>query len=56
MGITVIYSIASTNMECYLKGQYLPEGINQAWTFLVGERFKAETRINAQPGIALTVN
>ncbi|PPQ72030.1 hypothetical protein CVT26_006720 [Gymnopilus dilepis] len=35
-------------------GQFLPEGVNQAWPFLVGEHFDAETRVNAQPGAALT--
>ncbi|THH04832.1 hypothetical protein EW145_g5236 [Phellinidium pouzarii] len=35
-------------------GQYLPQGVDQAWTFLTGEAFKAEHLINAQPGIALT--
>ncbi|KAK0457030.1 SGNH hydrolase [Desarmillaria tabescens] len=35
-------------------GQYLPQGINQAWPFLVGERFKAEHTVIAQPGVALT--
>jgi hypothetical protein len=28
--------------------------VNQAWPFLTGENFKAETRINAQPGATLT--
>ncbi|KAI1785442.1 hypothetical protein LXA43DRAFT_976224 [Ganoderma leucocontextum] len=35
-------------------GQYLPQGVNQAWPFLTGEFFKAEHNINAQPGAALT--
>ncbi|PBK69341.1 hypothetical protein ARMSODRAFT_886424 [Armillaria solidipes] len=35
-------------------GQYLPQGINQAWPFLIGERFKAEHTVIAQPGAALT--
>ncbi|KAF9562852.1 SGNH hydrolase [Agrocybe pediades] len=35
-------------------GQFLPQGVDQAWPFLVGEKFKAEHRINAQPGAALT--
>nr|GAT46219.1 predicted protein [Mycena chlorophos] len=35
-------------------GQYLPDGVDQAWPFLVGETYKAEHRINAQPGAALT--
>ncbi|KDR78245.1 hypothetical protein GALMADRAFT_138363 [Galerina marginata CBS 339.88] len=35
-------------------GQFLPQGVDQAWPFLVGEHFKAEHRINAQPGAALT--
>ncbi|KAA1475933.1 hypothetical protein DENSPDRAFT_842816 [Dentipellis sp. KUC8613] len=34
-------------------GQYLPAGVEQAWTFLVGENFKAEHTVTAQPGIAL---
>ncbi|KAI3614797.1 gdsl-like lipase acylhydrolase domain protein [Moniliophthora roreri] len=36
------------------QGQFLPQGVNQAWPFLFGEHFKAETRINAQPGATLT--
>ncbi|KAF9458114.1 SGNH hydrolase-type esterase domain-containing protein [Collybia nuda] len=35
-------------------GQFLPQGVDQAWPFLVGEHFKAEHRINAQPGAALS--
>ncbi|KJA24896.1 hypothetical protein HYPSUDRAFT_65204 [Hypholoma sublateritium FD-334 SS-4] len=35
-------------------GQFLPMGVDQAWPFLVGETLKAEHRINAQPGAALT--
>ncbi|KAF8970651.1 SGNH hydrolase [Flammula alnicola] len=35
-------------------GQFLPEGVDQAWPFIVGEAFKAEHRVNAQPGAALT--
>ncbi|CAA7261999.1 unnamed protein product [Cyclocybe aegerita] len=35
-------------------GQFLPLGVNQAWPFIVGERYKAEHRINAQPGATLT--
>ncbi|KAF9045086.1 SGNH hydrolase-type esterase domain-containing protein, partial [Panaeolus papilionaceus] len=35
-------------------GQYLPLGVDQAWPFLVGEHYKAEHRINAQPGATLT--
>jgi len=35
-------------------GQFLPEGVDQAWTFLTGEHFKAEHNINAQPGAALS--
>ncbi|KAF4568574.1 hypothetical protein EYR36_010586 [Pleurotus pulmonarius] len=35
-------------------GQYLPLGVDQAWPFLVGEQFKAEHTINAQPGATLT--
>jgi lysophospholipase L1-like esterase len=35
-------------------GQFLPLGVDQAWPFLVGEKFKAEHTINAQPGATLT--
>ncbi|KAG7443213.1 SGNH hydrolase [Guyanagaster necrorhizus] len=35
-------------------GQYIPMGVDQAWTFIVGERFKAEHTVIAQPGITLT--
>ncbi|KAI0369516.1 SGNH hydrolase [Pilatotrama ljubarskyi] len=35
-------------------GQYLPQGVDQAWPFLTGEFFKAEHRVNAQPGAALS--
>ncbi|KAF8207823.1 SGNH hydrolase-type esterase domain-containing protein [Mycena galopus ATCC 62051] len=35
-------------------GQFLPQGVDQAWPFLIGERYKAEFRVNAQPGAALT--
>ncbi|KAI0633101.1 SGNH hydrolase [Trametes polyzona] len=35
------------------QGQYLPQGVDQAWPFLTGEYFKAEHRVNAQPGAAL---
>ncbi|THU94211.1 hypothetical protein K435DRAFT_860750 [Dendrothele bispora CBS 962.96] len=35
-------------------GQFLPEGVDQAWPFLVGGQFKAEHVIVAQPGTALT--
>ncbi|PBK69395.1 hypothetical protein ARMSODRAFT_995406 [Armillaria solidipes] len=34
-------------------GQYLPMGVDQAWPFIVGERFKAEHTVIAQPGITL---
>ncbi|KAK0200765.1 SGNH hydrolase-type esterase domain-containing protein [Desarmillaria ectypa] len=34
-------------------GQYLPMGVDQAWPFIVGEQFKAEHTVIAQPGIAL---
>ena len=37
------------------QGQFLPQGVNQAWPFLTGEFFKAEHRVNAQPGAALSV-
>ncbi|KAG6908566.1 hypothetical protein DXG01_004124 [Tephrocybe rancida] len=35
------------------QGQFLPLGVDQAWPFLVGEHFKAEHTIVAQPGAAL---
>ncbi|KDQ56035.1 hypothetical protein JAAARDRAFT_132916 [Jaapia argillacea MUCL 33604] len=35
-------------------GQFLPMGVDQAWGFLTGEYFRAEHRINAQPGATLT--
>jgi len=35
-------------------GQYLPQGVDQAWPFLVGENFKAEHTVTAQPGATLT--
>ncbi|KAF7301591.1 SGNH-hydro domain-containing protein [Mycena indigotica] len=35
-------------------GQFLDKGVDQAWPFLVGEAFKAEHVICAQPGAALT--
>ncbi|GLB44445.1 putative GDSL-like Lipase/Acylhydrolase family protein [Lyophyllum shimeji] len=35
-------------------GQFLPLGVDQAWPFLVGEHFRAEHRITAQPGATLT--
>ncbi|VDB90318.1 unnamed protein product [Peniophora sp. CBMAI 1063] len=34
-------------------GQYLPQGVDQAWPFLTGEHFKAEHVVTAQPGAAL---
>jgi hypothetical protein len=34
----------------------LPEGVDQAWPFLVGEAFKAEHVVIAQPGAALSVS
>ncbi|KAK0472373.1 SGNH hydrolase [Armillaria novae-zelandiae] len=34
-------------------GQYLPMDIDQAWPFIVRERFKAEHTVIAQPGITL---
>ncbi|EIW56391.1 SGNH hydrolase [Trametes versicolor FP-101664 SS1] len=36
------------------QGQFLPQGVDQAWPFLTGEFFKAEHRVNAQPGAALS--
>ncbi|KAH8115002.1 SGNH hydrolase [Phellopilus nigrolimitatus] len=35
-------------------GQYLPQGVDQAWPFLTSENFKAEHVVVAQPGAALT--
>ncbi|KAJ7064428.1 SGNH hydrolase-type esterase domain-containing protein [Mycena belliarum] len=35
-------------------GQFLPNGVDQAWPFLVGEAYKAEHVVIAQPGAALT--
>jgi len=35
-------------------GQFLENGVDGAWPFIVGETFKAEHNINAQPGAALT--
>ncbi|KAF7335239.1 SGNH-hydro domain-containing protein [Mycena sanguinolenta] len=37
-----------------VQGQFLPKGVDQAWPFLVGETFKAEHVVNAQPGAALS--
>ncbi|KII90254.1 hypothetical protein PLICRDRAFT_40459 [Plicaturopsis crispa FD-325 SS-3] len=34
-------------------GQYVPQGVDQAWPFLTGEAFNAEHTIIAQPGITL---
>ncbi|CAK5266700.1 unnamed protein product [Mycena citricolor] len=36
------------------EGQFLPKGVDQAWPFLVGEQYKAEHVVVAQPGAALT--
>ncbi|KAI0087532.1 SGNH hydrolase-type esterase domain-containing protein [Irpex rosettiformis] len=36
-----------------LSGQYLPQGVVQAWPFLTAESLKAELNVNAQPGAAL---
>lgn len=35
-------------------GQYLEQGVLQAWPSLTAEAFKAELRVNAQPGAALS--
>ncbi|KAI0318124.1 SGNH hydrolase-type esterase domain-containing protein [Amylostereum chailletii] len=35
-------------------GQFLDQGVDQAWPFLTGEFFKAEHVVVAQPGAALT--
>ncbi|KAF9528694.1 SGNH hydrolase-type esterase domain-containing protein [Crepidotus variabilis] len=40
--------------DSFSSGYLLPMGINQGWTFLVGENYKAEYRVTAQPGAALT--
>ncbi|CAE6462273.1 unnamed protein product [Rhizoctonia solani] len=34
-------------------GQYNPRGVNDAWSFLTAQEFKAEHNINAQPGACL---
>lgn len=34
-------------------GQYLDQGVLQAWPVLTSENYKAELRVNAQPGAAL---
>jgi hypothetical protein len=39
-----------------VEGQFLPKGVDQAWPFLVGEAFKAEHVVVAQPGAALSVS
>jgi hypothetical protein len=36
------------------QGQYLPQGVTQAWPFVTAEALRAEHRINAQPGATLT--
>ncbi|KAJ7094330.1 SGNH hydrolase-type esterase domain-containing protein [Mycena epipterygia] len=35
-------------------GQFLPQGVDQAWPFVLGEAFKAEHVVIAQPGAALS--
>jgi len=35
-------------------GQFLPQGVDQAWPFVLGESFKAEHTVTAQPGAALS--
>ncbi|KAK6985135.1 hypothetical protein R3P38DRAFT_3102067 [Favolaschia claudopus] len=40
--------------DSLLAGQFLPKGVDQAWPFLVGEAFKAEHVVTAQPGAAFT--
>ncbi|TFK48158.1 hypothetical protein OE88DRAFT_1762098 [Heliocybe sulcata] len=35
------------------QGQYVPEGVDQAWPLLTSQYFKAEGTVNAQPGAAL---
>ncbi|KAF9482308.1 hypothetical protein BDN70DRAFT_904789 [Pholiota conissans] len=40
--------------DSFSSGYLLPMGVDQAWTFIVGERYGAEHRINAAPGAALT--
>ncbi|KAJ6609122.1 SGNH hydrolase [Mycena sp. CBHHK59/15] len=39
--------------DSFSTGYTTPEGILQAWTFLTGEKFKAEESVVAQPGAAL---
>ncbi|KDR80379.1 hypothetical protein GALMADRAFT_223262 [Galerina marginata CBS 339.88] len=39
--------------DSFSSGYLLPMGADQAWNFLVGEKYKAETRITAQAGAAL---
>ncbi|CAE6348699.1 unnamed protein product [Rhizoctonia solani] len=34
-------------------GQHMPRGVNDAWSFLTAQEFKAEHNINAQPGACL---
>ncbi|KAI0758850.1 SGNH hydrolase [Fomes fomentarius] len=46
-------SAGSGSVLAVIQGQYLPQGVDQAWPFLVGEYFKAEHNVNAQPGAAL---
>jgi hypothetical protein len=53
----IVFAYRSTSLNQYvrLKGQFLPKGVDQAWPFLVGEAFKAEHVVVAQPGAALSV-
>ncbi|KAH9910208.1 SGNH hydrolase [Epithele typhae] len=46
-------SLSAVSVGSGSQGQFLPEGVDQAWTFLTGENFKAEHNVNAQPGAAL---
>ncbi|KAJ7068673.1 SGNH hydrolase-type esterase domain-containing protein [Mycena amicta] len=40
--------------DSFSAGQYLDKGVDQAWPFIVGEAFKAEHVVVAQPGAALS--
>ncbi|KAF8667967.1 GDSL-like Lipase/Acylhydrolase family [Rhizoctonia solani] len=37
-------------------GQHMPRGVNDAWSFLTAQEFKAEHNINAQPGAYYRTN
>ncbi|KAF8191808.1 hypothetical protein BJ912DRAFT_925215 [Pholiota molesta] len=50
----LIYTALRSSYMTFNQGYLLPMGVDQAWTFLVGQRYEAEQRINAAPGAALT--